>query len=95
MALARLVFACNVGLLALGVLPAVSLLRGHVHTTAQFEYANTKCIISPSWKLRDEYAHKISAGIAPIGGLYILIDKGQAAVTVRTFAPNAERPHKL
>ena len=75
--------------------PPDLLLRGHVHTTAQFEYANTKCIISPSWKLRDEYAHKISAGIAPIGGLYILIDKGQAAVTVRTFAPNAERPNKL
>lgn len=75
--------------------PPDLILRGHVHSQAQWEFANTKCFISPSWKLRDEYAHKIGAGISAIGGLYIFINKGKAEVTVKTFQPSAEPAHKL
>ncbi len=75
--------------------PPNILLRGHVHNLAEWQFAETKCYVTPSWKLRDEYAYKIQAGISRIGGLFIFVNGGQAEVITKTFAPTTERPHKL
>ena len=71
------------------------MLRAHVHQPATFEFGHTRIFITPSFKLRDEYAHKIGASLAPIGGIFITVDNGAANVVTRTFQPERERVTKL
>jgi len=71
------------------------MLRAHVHQPATFEFGHTRIYITPSFKLRDEYAHKIGASLAPIGGIFITVDNGAANVVTRTFQPERERVTKL
>jgi len=71
------------------------MLRAHVHQPATFEFGHTRIFITPSFKLRDEYSHKIGASLAPIGGIIITVDNGAANVVVRTFQPDREQVTKL
>lgn len=71
------------------------MLRSHVHQPASYEFGNTRIFVTPSFKLRDEYAHKIGASLAPIGGIFITIDNGVAEVITRTYNPERDKATKL
>jgi hypothetical protein len=71
------------------------MLRSHVHQPANYEFGRTRIFVTPSFKLRDEYAHKIGASLAPVGGIIITIDNGVAEVITRTFNPEREKATKL
>lgn len=75
--------------------PPHVMIRSHVHNPAQYEFGGRRIYITPSFKLRDEYAHKIGAGLAPIGGLLITVDNGAAEVITRTFKPERDKATKL
>ena len=62
---------------------------------ASYEFGKTRIFVTPSFKLRDEYAHKIGASLAPVGGLLITIDNGAANVVTRTYQPEREQITKL
>ena len=60
------------------------MLRAHVHQPATFEFGHTRIYITPSFKLRDEYAHKIGASLAPIGGIFITQTVGTGTFTTNS-----------
>ena len=75
--------------------PPDILLRSHVHTPANYEFGGHRIYITPSFKLRDEYAHKIGASLAPIGGLFITVDNKVAEVVTRIFLPQRDVATRL
>lgn len=75
--------------------PPHLLIRSHVHQPERFEFGGRRIYITPSFKLRDEYAHKIGVSLAPIGGLLITVDNGEAEVITRTYRPERDKAAKL
>jgi hypothetical protein len=75
--------------------PPHLLIRSHVHQPERFEFGGRRIYITPSFKLRDEYAHKIGVSLAPIGGLLITVDNGEADVITRTYRPERDKAAKL
>lgn len=76
--------------------PADLLIRSHVHAYGHWEQSGCHAYVTPSWKLADEHAHKIAPGsLLPIGGLFVLINRGRAEVIPRLYSPQTGKASTL
>lgn len=56
--------------------PAVAY-RAHLHTPASASYNGTEVVLTPAWQLRTAFAHRIGAGVMPVGGDVLIAEDGQ------------------
>jgi len=67
---------------ARSVKPPHLYIRGHVHAPADsHDNQPVRAMVLPSWQLTTSYGHRLGGGVLPVGGVYVLCDKGDYRVT--------------